>query len=176
LRSLEIGELRIPLSEVRQGIQDFEFKSALPELQIGIIGEKPHEVDVHVRVTPVGEEFLVELSAAGLGDFNCDRCGEPVRQTLQGQVKTLFIHGPTTGDSEATDEVRFITPENQTIDVQQDAVDALLLAVPVKVLCRESCKGLCPSCGRNLNEGSCSCRPEAPDSHWDALKKMRFDP
>jgi uncharacterized protein len=167
--------LRISLSQVHEGIQDFEFKSARPELQIGIIGEEPHEVDIRVHVTPMGEEFLVELSAAGFGDFICDRCGEPVRQALQGQVKTLFIGGPSDDVSEATDEVRFITRENQTIDVVQDAVDALLLAVPVKILCRESCMGLCPSCGRNLNEGACTCRSESADSRWDALKNLHFD-
>jgi uncharacterized protein len=175
LRSLEIGELRISLSQIHQGVQDFEFKSARPELQIGIIGEKPHEVDIHVHVTPMGEEFLVELSATGVGDFSCDRCGEPVRQALQGQVKTLFIGGPSAEGLEATDEVRLITQENQTIDVLQDAVDALHLAVPVKILCRESCPGLCPSCGKNLNEGPCACRQAGGDGRWDALKRLHFD-
>ncbi len=175
MRSLEIGELRISLSDIRRGIQDFEFKSNRPEFQVGIAGEKSREVGIHVHVTPMGEDFLVEVSTAGVGDFTCDRCGEPVRQTLQGQVKTLFISGQPAEGSEASDEVRFVTRENQTIDVLQDAVDALQLAVPVKILCRESCQGLCTSCGKNLNEEPCACRRENGDGRWEILKNLNFD-
>lgn len=175
MRSLEIGELRISLSDIHRGIQDFEFKSSRPEFRIGIGGEQSREAGIRVHVTPLGEDFLVDVSAAGTGDFICDRCGEPVHQELQGQVKTLFISGQPAEGSEISEEVRFVTQENQTIDVFQDAVDALQLAVPVKILCRESCLGLCPSCGKNLNEGPCACRRESGDGRWDALKNLNFD-
>ena len=46
-----------------------------------------------------------------------------------------------------------------------------LLDVPGYALCREDCKGLCPTCGADLNEGECEC-PPAADSRWDALRKI----
>ena len=52
--------------------------------------------------------------------------------------------------------------------------EQVLLAVPLKVICREDCKGLCPHCGKNLNEeGACSCADELEDPRWAALKEIR---
>ena len=49
----------------------------------------------------------------------------------------------------------------------------MLLAVPLKALCREDCKGLCPGCGRNRNRESCDCAALARDARWAALGKIR---
>ena len=175
MRSLEIGELRIPIIEIRQGIQEFEFISDLAELQVGMPGGAGHKAEVRVRVTPLDDDFLVDLSVRNEGDFVCDRCGEPHTKTIQGQVKTLFAAASGGAAQDGNEEVRILPPEARTIDVLQDAVDALLLAVPVKILCKEDCKGLCPNCGKNLNDGPCSCGPEPGDSRWDALKNIQFD-
>ena len=49
----------------------------------------------------------------------------------------------------------------------------VLLALPVKVTCREDCKGLCPQCGKNLNQEQCSCTNTLADPRWSALKEIR---
>ena len=61
------------------------------------------------------------------------------------------------------------------IAVSQLVREQIYLALPMKPLHREDCKGLCPSCGTNLNESTCDCVPEAAPSSWDALKKIKFD-
>lgn len=175
MRSLEIGELRIPIIEIRQGIQEFEFKSDLAELQVGMPGAASHQAEIKALVTVLGDDFLVELTVRNEGDFVCDRCGEPHRNTIQGQVKTLFAGASGAALKEGNEDVRILPPEARTIDILQDAVDALLLAVPVKILCKENCMGLCPNCGKNLNDGPCSCSPESGDSRWEALKNIQFD-
>jgi uncharacterized metal-binding protein YceD (DUF177 family) len=175
LRSLEFGEIRIPIAQIRQGICDFKIKAAHPELQIGMPGDETHEADVSVHVVPVDDDYLVELSVENEGVFVCDRCGEPLRKTIKGHVKTLFVNAKTGGWKEESEEVRLLSLEAQFIDILQDAVDALLLAVPIKILCRDSCKGLCLHCGKNLNNGLCSCSEEPSDSRWDALKNITFD-
>jgi len=48
-----------------------------------------------------------------------------------------------------------------------------LLAVPLKVTCREDCKGLCPHCGKNLNEEQCGCAVTLEEPRWAALKEIR---
>ena len=54
-----------------------------------------------------------------------------------------------------------------------DAIrDALTLELPLRVLCKEDCKGLCPKCGHNLNEGPCGCDLREEDPRWDALKSL----
>jgi len=51
--------------------------------------------------------------------------------------------------------------------------EQVLLALPLKMICREDCKGLCPQCGQNLNEGPCSCTAPNHDLRWSALKEIR---
>jgi uncharacterized protein len=57
--------------------------------------------------------------------------------------------------------------------------EQVLLAVPLRSLCREDCKGLCPCCGKNLNIDTCSCAAQVPDPRWAALediKKKKLQP
>jgi uncharacterized protein len=51
--------------------------------------------------------------------------------------------------------------------------EQVLLAVPLKVVCREDCKGLCPTCGKNRNTEPCSCAATLGDPRWSALKEIR---
>ena len=51
--------------------------------------------------------------------------------------------------------------------------EQLLLAVPMRVVCREDCKGLCPQCGSNLNTGKCECPPGPSDVRWAGLKELK---
>ena len=56
----------------------------------------------------------------------------------------------------------------------EDAVrEQVLLALPLKVICREDCRGLCPHCGKNLNTERCSCAEPVEDPRWSALKEIR---
>ena len=58
------------------------------------------------------------------------------------------------------------------LDLTDFVMGEIRLGVPMKVLCREDFKGLCPKCGRNLNEGPCGCDLHEEDPRWDALKGL----
>ena len=61
------------------------------------------------------------------------------------------------------------------LDLSAWARDAVILALPEKILCREECEGLCASCGRRLGEGSCECAPPPPDTRWAKLEELRAE-
>jgi len=67
-----------------------------------------------------------------------------------------------------------ISPGLSVIDVSEDVRQTLLLALPFKRVCREQCKGLCPHCGKNLNEAPCGCTESTDDSRWEKLKDLKF--
>ncbi|MBE6692548.1 MAG: DUF177 domain-containing protein [Ruminococcaceae bacterium] len=73
------------------------------------------------------------------------------------------------------DEEEFILMTDSAIDVDELVRSALILELPSKYLCREDCKGLCPKCGKNLNEGLCSCDTTDRDPRWDVLKDFFGD-
>ena len=72
--------------------------------------------------------------------------------------------------------------EDHTIDLSDAIADAVVMDTPFVVLCRPDCAGLCPTCGANLNEGSCSCADQregdyvASDANpFAALKNLKLD-
>ena len=82
----------------------------------------------------------------------CDRCG-----TVFDREKILPLDVPLAADvsDEASPEVFAV--EGDGVDVSEIAATCFILNADTKCLCREDCKGLCPNCGKNLNEGPCGC-------------------
>jgi uncharacterized protein len=63
--------------------------------------------------------------------------------------------------------------EGEGLELAEIVREQLLLAIPIKTVCREECKGLCPHCGKNLNSGECECAQGASDPRWEALKSLK---
>jgi len=63
--------------------------------------------------------------------------------------------------------------DTDKIDLDEYIRDYAVLAVPMKNLCSEDCKGLCPKCGKNLNEGTCNCSEENIDPRWESIQKLK---
>jgi uncharacterized protein len=61
------------------------------------------------------------------------------------------------------------------VDIVEPVRQALVLAMSMKPLCSENCRGLCPTCGVNLNEQTCECKQETTDSRWDGLRNLSPD-
>ena len=109
---------------------------------------------------------------------SCARCLEPVDLPVTRSFDLLYRPlGTDAGRKElsvtaAEAEIGYYQGEGLLLeDLLREQV---LLAVPLKVICREDCKGLCPHCGKNLNEeGACSCADELEDPRWAALKEIR---
>ncbi len=116
---------------------------------------------------------------AGGFEASCARCIEPVPQ----QVSTAFdlVYKPMGSDrrgeevsiSEAETEIGYY--QGDGMELADSVREQVLLALPVKVVCNAECKGICPQCGKNLNEGSCGCETRVSDPRWDALKELKKD-
>ena len=113
---------------------------------------------------------------AGL-ELQCARCVEPVAQDIIREFELLYRPlGADAGREElsvtgAEAEIGYYQGNGLLLeDVLREQV---LLALPLKVTCREDCKGLCPQCGKNLNQEQCSCSTEVEDPRWAALKDVR---
>jgi len=107
----------------------------------------------------------------------CARCLEPVVQDVTRKFDLLYRPlGTDAGNEElsvtvAEAEVGYYQGDGLLLE---DAIrEQVLLAVPLKVVCREDCKGLCSTCGKNRNTEPCSCAPPLGDPRWSALKDLR---
>jgi len=135
----------------------------------------PIEVDITTLVT--GDEIICQGEVYGTVEIECSRCLDTfdlqVSTRMQFIVKMLDSSvGLDNGESDDDFEV---IPKTQTVfDISQRIKDAIVLNLPVKPLCGDECRGLCPMCGVNLNESECECTPDKADERWDALKDI-FD-
>ena len=92
---------------------------------------------------------------------------------VSDDVHLIFVEA---GEEEIDDpDVYVIDARARELDLRPAVREHWLLAAPAFALCREDCKGLCPTCGADLNAGPCDC-PPLSDSRWDALRNARPDP
>jgi len=107
----------------------------------------------------------------------CARCLEPV---VHDVARTFDLLYRPQGADAGRDEISVTATEAEISYYQgaglllEDALrEQVLLAVPLKLVCREDCKGLCPHCGKNLNLEQCGCAEPLEEPRWAALKDLR---
>lgn len=134
-----------------------------------------------VDVTNTGGALLVMGRAEARATAPCARCLADAVYDVEGDIEGFFIMGDdetAAPDDMEGDEFDYL-PEDRVIDMVPLIVSALLLELPLVPLCDDDCKGLCPRCGANLNEGPCACDAEAAadaeESPFAALKDFKFE-
>jgi len=112
-------------------------------------------------------------------ELTCSRCLEGFPLVVNGAFDVLFMpHTEFRGAEERAveeDDLSTAYFSDNVIDLGQLMQEQCYLAVPMKPLCRETCRGLCPECGTNLNTGSCNCRQTWVDPRLAVLQDLRKD-
>ena len=128
-----------------------------------------------------GKEMISDIRLVGEFstrlELNCARCLDPVTHEVAAQFDLLYR---PLGSDRRADEVSITESETEIGYFEGDGMmledvlrEQVLLAMPLKSVCSESCKGMCPHCGRNLNQGECDCEPVLKDPRWDALNEIK---
>jgi uncharacterized protein len=112
--------------------------------------------DVVLELVPGGIVASGTVTAPFVSE--CRRCLGLVRGTVTAEVREVYQADVAPEDAE---EIYPLSGDQ--LDLEPLARDAVLLELPLAPLCREECRGLCPTCGANLNEGSCTCSEAARD-------------
>jgi len=128
------------------------------------------EVDLQASLAGSGE-VVVRGTLRGPIERTCRRCLETIELELDEDVTMVF--SPSDDLEEEDGEVRTIEPAQSEIDLTIPLREELILSIPPYAECRPDCKGLCPKCGINLNEGDCDCGGPEPDARWDALRALQ---
>lgn len=113
----------------------------------------------------------------------CGRCLKEYETPLKSQFDLTYLHRiPGLQEDEEQDEVEIsaaetglIYFEGEHINLQDGIQEQVIMALPVKALCKKNCKGLCSSCGNDLNEGDCGCNRLPPDGRFAALKNLKLN-
>jgi uncharacterized protein len=131
-------------------------------------------LDVDLTARSVGEGVYLRGRLRTTVRHACRRCLTSVDVGVDDIVDLLFEPlGPD--DDGAEGEVYPLPERGDELDLRDAVREQVLLRAPEFALCSEACKGLCPTCGADLNTDPCDCVPEQAESPWDALKNVKFD-
>ncbi|MBV8954034.1 MAG: DUF177 domain-containing protein [Solirubrobacterales bacterium] len=166
--SFDIGGLRLTAGEVRR----LDLHVAIAPIALG--GERysadPRLVDCRLDVSrTTGDGYALRLRFTATLAGPCMRCLEPADAVFEVDAREVSQPG---GD----DELASPYLESGILDLRAWARDALALALPATLLCRQDCAGLCPTCGADLNTaGPDHVHPRELDPRWAKLSELRFD-
>lgn len=142
-------------------------KIDLSDIQRNGVVSFPDPVDVNIVVKNRAGVVVFEANTAFDYRFSCDRCAVLSNR----KIAYKFCHILVTGLSDENGD-DYIEAPDYKLDTDALLRDDILLELPSKFLCKESCKGLCPKCGKNLNEGNCNCNMHEADPRLAVLKQL----
>lgn len=129
---------------------------------------------VHIQVQPDGADVHVHGRLSATVPQTCGRCLEVFPARVDARVDVRVVPRPATADSVelGADDLDVDFYQDDQLDLGRLLETETTLALPMRALCREDCRGLCPVCGGNRNAEACACRSEATDPRWAALRGL----
>lgn len=130
----------------------------------------PQTFTADLGITRLSEGMLFDLAFTTDVTGPCQRCLDDAKLSISVRGDEYQATVPQgEGDSEVCEYL-----EGEILDVDRWARDAIILALPIVVVCKVGCAGLCARCGANLNAGLCACPPPEPDPRWQALRGLEL--
>ena len=166
MRSFNLRQVKLRSGEEYRDEVDLE----LEPFELG--GQRylpvPEKVPAELAITKTATGTLLELDFTARLHGPCYRClGDAVLE-IPIAAREYQATNP-----DGSDELQTPYVENDLLDLGLWARDALALELPEKILCREDCAGLCPTCGKNLNDEPHEHEEELGDSRWAVLEQLR---
>jgi uncharacterized protein len=158
-------------AEPEQEINRALDQGAVREYRIGA------PIQVSISCYRAGTELFLSGQVEAIATASCARCAEEFSAATQRPFR--YVLAPKSlgyNDEQAdlrADDLEFSLYEGDEVDLAPLIREQVLLALAARPLCREDCRGLCPRCGANLNEGECGCRTEAGDSRLSVLRTIK---
>jgi uncharacterized protein len=131
-------------------------------------------MSLKLQIQKLQDEYYCQGTVQMPVEEECSRCLNLFDTDLTGDLNFII----KTGDDKSLlsrvndEDVIHVKPGEPVVDLNNLIREALILSLPLKPLCDEDCKGLCPNCGVNLNEESCDCQNEESDERWEGLKDL----
>ena len=126
--------------------------------------------EVSGSIVNIGGSLELSAKVCASLTFECDRCCEEFVQDFECSFsEVLKKESAFDSDDKNPDAIYF---EGNSLELDDIVLNNILLELPLKHLCKESCKGLCAECGQNLNHGECKCDLRPTDPRFDVLDKF----
>lgn len=140
-------------------------------------GGPPIQVAVRGRLTAPDPDQWLELDLEFRSVQSCVRCAREVETGIRATNRLLVVRGesePAGGEVElSADDLGLVEAHGEELDTAPLVAEMVQLEQPMRPLCREDCRGICPICGSDRNEADCECEDRAIDPRWSALAEWK---
>ncbi len=162
--------MRIKISGLENGMYDYDFEADIEKIDLTepLFGK----YNTNVVLNKFDDQIILEASTTAGANFICDRCGTASKQTVKSKYKMIYLLRSIEGAEEEIN-ITYLSPDTHMIDISKDVRDYMILSTPMKILCKEDCKGLCAKCGADLNEKQCDCNDDEIDDRWKVLSELK---
>jgi len=182
--------MRIRLEEIKEGKLSLEFEEApetfpvLTEMVDTGVCEFLAPVKTALSAHQIGDMVEIEGSISTAVRLSCERCLQSFETPLESSFALTYKQTePDTDKGRSNQEELELTAEDmgliyhqgEEINLQNEIQEQVVLAFPLRALCKPDCKGLCPQCGADLNNEECDCDRSPPGGKFAALKKLKLD-
>jgi uncharacterized protein len=147
--------LKINISNLSEGVHEYNFEESPSSIELDRRFSKP--VLVQVELEKRRRQLFLTGHAKTSGRFVCDRCLDEFESVVNANYRMTYVYDASDAGEVDKDELTVIHMSTNEIRIDEDVREYILLAVPLKLLCKESCAGLCGTCGANLNHETCDC-------------------
>ena len=146
----------------------------LDEQELKLIGP----AEMRGRLRRKGDEVELTGHLSANVEAPCARCLQPVALPIDADLAERFVVAVSWRNEEQhelhEEDLNLGIFNGESIELDDLVREEILLAIPAQVLCREDCRGLCPTCGSDRNVNACDCEARQVDSRWGALKDLQF--
>jgi uncharacterized protein len=164
--------MQIKFTNYKNGLHQFDFKTSVGEL--GLEEKFNGNVLLNCEMDKSSTQIVLKCNLQLTAKYICDRCTLEFEDKITTKFKSIyFITYSKKNDEVDENGIYYLSPDDDKIDLSIDTVGNALLAIPMKILCNEDCKGLCSMCGINQNENECNCVADTSNPIWDKLLELK---
>ncbi len=154
--------------------QELELEESPEALQLkaeGATFEKP--IKVELTISKSHDQLICRGKVTTSVKLECSRCLGEFDLALSSDLDFVIDLTASSDEIKSEEEGYFVAdPSSGFFEIDDLVREAIVLFMPLKPLCSEDCKGLCPFCGTDLNRSGCDCVKERSDPRWDQLKGL----
>ncbi len=164
--------MKINISNLSEGVHEYDFEESPSSIKLDERFSKP--VFVRVGLEKRRRQLFLTGHVETVGRFVCDRCLDDFDSAVKVDYRMTYVYDESDAGEVDRDELTVIHSSTNEIKIDEDVKDYVVLAVPLKLLCKDDCAGLCGTCGANLNRETCDCSKKETVSDYTLTKKKKI--
>ena len=162
--------MKISIQNLKQGVSKYSETISPDFVDNDYKWMYPYNFKVDAFLDKIDKDFRLKVNLTSKSKYTCDRCLKEFESDFDLNQEQIY---KTASATEIIDDDTIILPLDVIeLDLDKLLNDTVVINHPIKMVCKDDCKGLCIKCGTDLNETECQCTDKDIDPRWDKLRRL----